>query len=43
VILGALAKGLTLPAEAWQEGIRQSVKPQFLDINLRAFQAGRTL
>jgi indolepyruvate ferredoxin oxidoreductase beta subunit len=43
VILGALAKGLTLPTEAWQEGIRHSVKPRFLDINLRAFQAGQAL
>jgi indolepyruvate ferredoxin oxidoreductase beta subunit len=43
VILGALAKGLVLPAEAWREGIRQSVKPRFLDINLRAFEAGQAL
>ncbi len=40
VILGALSKGLTLSAEAWEEGIRQSVKPKFLDLNLRAFAAG---
>jgi indolepyruvate ferredoxin oxidoreductase beta subunit len=40
VFLGALSKGMTLPAEAWQEGIKQSVKPKFLDINLKAFQAG---
>ena len=40
VILGALSNGLTLPPEAWQEGIRQSVKARFVDINLRAFQAG---
>lgn len=43
VFLGALSKGLSLPAEAWQEGIRQSVKPKFLDINLRAFKAGAEL
>jgi indolepyruvate ferredoxin oxidoreductase, beta subunit len=40
VFLGALSTGLTLPPDAWQEGIRQSVKPRFLDINLQAFQAG---
>lgn len=40
VILGALSTGLTLSREAWQEGIRQSVKPKFLDLNLRAFEAG---
>lgn len=43
VILGALSTGLTLPPEAWQEGIRQSVKAQFIEINLKAFQAGAAL
>jgi Pyruvate/2-oxoacid:ferredoxin oxidoreductase gamma subunit len=43
VILGALSTGLALPPEAWQEGIRQSVKPQFIEINLKAFQAGAAL
>jgi indolepyruvate ferredoxin oxidoreductase, beta subunit len=43
VVLGALANGLMLPTEAWQEAIRQSVKPKFLDLNLRAFQAGAGL
>jgi indolepyruvate ferredoxin oxidoreductase beta subunit len=43
VILGALSTGLTLPAQAWQQGICQSVKPNFVDINLRAFAAGSAL
>ena len=43
VILGALAPGLTLPDEAWTQGIRDSVKPRFLDVNLKAFQAGVAL
>jgi indolepyruvate ferredoxin oxidoreductase beta subunit len=43
VILGALSNGLTLPSEAWQAGIRQAVKPQFLEINLKAFRAGEGL
>jgi indolepyruvate ferredoxin oxidoreductase beta subunit len=43
VILGAVSNGLTLPAQAWQEGIRQSVKPQFVEINLKAFELGATL
>jgi indolepyruvate ferredoxin oxidoreductase beta subunit len=43
VILGALSTGLSLPAEAWQESIRQSVKPKFVDINLRAFAAGAAM
>jgi indolepyruvate ferredoxin oxidoreductase beta subunit len=40
VILGALSNGLTLPFAAWTEGIRQSVKPKFVDINLKAFNEG---
>jgi indolepyruvate ferredoxin oxidoreductase beta subunit len=40
IILGALSNGLTLPAEAWAEGIRQSVKPKFVDLNLKAFHEG---
>jgi indolepyruvate ferredoxin oxidoreductase, beta subunit len=40
VVVGALSTGLTLPLQAWQEAIRQSVKPQFLEVNLRAFEAG---
>jgi len=40
IVLGALSIGLTLPAEAWAEGIRQSVKPRFLDINVKAFGEG---
>jgi len=43
VILGAISTGLTLPAQAWQEAIRQSVKPKFVDLNLRAFAAGAAL
>ncbi len=43
VILGALSTGLTLPAVAWHEGIGQSVKPQFLELNLRAFARGAAL
>jgi indolepyruvate ferredoxin oxidoreductase, beta subunit len=41
VVVGALSTGLTLPLETWQEAIRQSVKPRFLEVNLRAFEAGR--
>jgi indolepyruvate ferredoxin oxidoreductase beta subunit len=42
VILGALSNGLTLSSDAWAEGIRQSVKPAYVDINLKAFSAGAT-
>jgi len=43
VILGALSTDLALPVQAWREGIRQSVKPKFVDLNLRAFAAGAAL
>jgi indolepyruvate ferredoxin oxidoreductase beta subunit len=43
VILGALSTGLTLSMDAWQQAIRECVKPKFLDLNLRAFTAGRAL
>jgi indolepyruvate ferredoxin oxidoreductase, beta subunit len=43
VIIGAISTGLALPAEAWHEAIRQSVKPKFVDINLRAFETGMKL
>lgn len=42
VILGALSNGLELPAEAWQAAIRGSVAPKHLDVNLRAFELGKT-
>lgn len=41
VLVGALSQGLTLPREAWEQAIRQAVKPRFVEINLRAFEAGR--
>jgi indolepyruvate ferredoxin oxidoreductase beta subunit len=40
VVVGALATGLKLPKETWQAAIRESVKPKFVDLNLRAFEAG---
>ena len=41
VVVGALSKGLNLPLEAWHEAVRQSVKPKFVEVNLRAFQLGQ--
>jgi Pyruvate/2-oxoacid:ferredoxin oxidoreductase gamma subunit len=31
---------LDLPPEAWTSAIRHSVKEQFVDINLKAFEIG---
>ncbi|MGC9515358.1 indolepyruvate oxidoreductase subunit beta [Methanocrinis sp.] len=41
VLLGALSRGLDLPAEAWEGAIRSSVKEKHRDLNLRAFEIGR--
>ncbi len=40
VMLGALSKLLDLKPLNWEEAIKESVKPQFLEINLKAFMLG---
>ncbi|NLS93512.1 MAG: indolepyruvate oxidoreductase subunit beta [Planctomycetaceae bacterium] len=41
VVLGAMAHALDLPDEAWHEAVRSSVKPQHVEVNLKAFAAGQ--
>ncbi len=41
VILGALSRGLDLPAETWHQAICDCVPPKHKDLNLRAFDEGR--
>ena len=43
VVLGAMSRGLDLPEGAWQEAIASSVKEKFLELNLRAFEKGRSM
>lgn len=44
VLLGRLARSLpAVPKEAWLDAIRSSVKPKFVDVNLRAFELGYAL
>ena len=43
VVLGAVSKGLDLPERAWQEAIVSSVKEKFRELNLRAFDKGRSM
>ena len=43
VVLGALSGWLNLENSIWDEALRLRVKPQFLEVNLRAFAAGREL
>jgi indolepyruvate ferredoxin oxidoreductase beta subunit len=42
-LLGALSRGLDLPAEAWRDALRARLKPSLVDLNLRAFETGRAL
>jgi indolepyruvate ferredoxin oxidoreductase beta subunit len=41
VLLGKLAQSLEFSLEAWRQAISEAVKPQFLELNLRAFDLGR--
>ena len=43
VMLGALSRLLSIPESVFEDVIRQSVKAKLVDLNLRAFQAGRKL
>lgn len=43
ILLGALSTKLDLPLENWETAIRKRVKPAFVDVNLKAFAAGREL
>lgn len=40
VLMGRMAKYLDIPYEKWIEAIKGSVKPQFVDVNLKAFELG---
>ena len=41
VLLGAISQGLDLALESWEKAIAQCVKEKFLEINRKAFAAGR--
>ncbi|MBD3235752.1 MAG: hypothetical protein GF330_03525 [Candidatus Eisenbacteria bacterium] len=43
VMLGAASSFLEFPADHYREAIRELVKPKFVELNLRAFDAGRAL
>jgi len=43
VMLGALSARLGLPTAAWEQALRAALKPQALEVNLRAFAVGREL
>ncbi len=40
VLMGRLAKYFDIPYDKWVEAIKVSVKPQFVEVNLKAFDLG---
>jgi indolepyruvate ferredoxin oxidoreductase beta subunit len=42
VMIGALANHTDISDDIWRESIRLLVKPRFLDLNLKAYDAGRS-
>jgi indolepyruvate ferredoxin oxidoreductase beta subunit len=43
IFLGILSKYLDIPAESYEEVLKESLKPKLVDINLKAFHQGRSL
>ena len=43
VFLGVLSKYLDIPAQTYEEVLKESLKPKLVDINLKAFHEGRSL
>ena len=41
VLMGRLSKYMNIAPEKWEEAIRQSVAPKFVEMNLKAFALGR--
>ena len=41
ILLGRLSKYFDFPKQAWIDAIKACVKPQFVDMNLKAFELGR--
>jgi indolepyruvate ferredoxin oxidoreductase, beta subunit len=41
VMIGALSKHLDIDESIWRQAITELVKPQYLEFNLKAFEAGR--
>ena len=40
VLIGVMAKRMSLSKEEWMETIRATVPPKFVDMNLKAFELG---
>lgn len=43
VLIGVMARSTDIPYENWVETIKKTVKPEFIEVNLKAFDAGYNL
>lgn len=43
ILIGMLAKQCSLPRQCWEDAIRHTVKPRYVDLNLTAFHRGYDL
>jgi indolepyruvate ferredoxin oxidoreductase, beta subunit len=43
IFLGVLSKFLDIPAEVYEQTLRESLKPRLVDINIKAFNEGRAM
>jgi len=43
IFLGVLSKYLNIPASAYEEVLKENLKPKLVEINLKAFHEGRSL
>ena len=43
ILIGLLAARCTIPRACWEDAIRQTVKPRYIDLNLTAFHRGEAL
>ncbi|MGP8283826.1 MAG: 2-oxoacid:acceptor oxidoreductase family protein, partial [Desulfomonilaceae bacterium] len=43
IFLGVLSKFLDIPSEIYEQTLRETLKPKLVDINIRAFNEGRSM
>ena len=42
VLIGVMARQTDIPKEVWQDAVRSTVPERFVELNLKAFEAGYT-
>jgi len=43
ILLGVLSQSMDIPESTWLDVVRKRVPPKFVDLNLKAFESGRSL